>query len=75
MENLNEIGVTPFVVGTKDADVLEIQFISQDASQAFLAPDFNDVSSIEQELISNIKTTGSLGGAHKPSLHGKPLNA
>ncbi|XP_032423103.1 collagen alpha-3(VI) chain isoform X7 [Xiphophorus hellerii] len=55
-ENLKEIGVMMFVVGIKNADILEMQSISQEASHAFLAADSSDMSDTEQEILTSIQT-------------------
>ncbi|XP_049895528.1 collagen alpha-3(VI) chain, partial [Epinephelus moara] len=55
VENLKGIGVMIFVVGIKNADTLEIQSISQDASHAFFVADSSDLSGIEQQILSVIK--------------------
>ncbi|XP_071331445.1 collagen alpha-3(VI) chain isoform X2 [Trachinotus anak] len=52
VENLKQMGVMVFVVGTKNADSLEIQSISQEASHAFFASDSSDLSGIEQQIFS-----------------------
>ncbi|XP_047457590.1 collagen alpha-3(VI) chain-like [Mugil cephalus] len=54
-ENLKEIGVMAFVVGLKDADILEIQSISHEASRAFFAADSSELLGIEQQLTAAIK--------------------
>ncbi|KAM8856632.1 uncharacterized protein AB9W97_020902 [Spinachia spinachia] len=55
VENLRGMGVMLFVVGTKNADTLEIQAISQEASHAFFAANSNDLSDMEQHVFSVIK--------------------
>lgn len=55
-EKLKEIGVMMFVVGIKNADILEMQSISQEASHAFLAADSSDMSDTEQEILTSIQT-------------------
>ncbi|XP_070771021.1 collagen alpha-3(VI) chain-like [Enoplosus armatus] len=55
LENLKGIGVMVFVVGTKNADTLEIQSISQEASRAFVVADSSDLPGIEQQIFSAIK--------------------
>lgn len=69
VENLKRSGVTVFVVGTKNADLYEIQFMSQEASHAFFAADTTGLSELEQPILSAIKKTGT--PAIKPVLHGK----
>ncbi|XP_026001326.1 uncharacterized protein col6a3 isoform X2 [Astatotilapia calliptera] len=54
-ENLNEMGVTTFVVGIDHADTLEIQSIAQKSDRAFHAADINNLSDIEQLIISTMK--------------------
>ncbi|MED6235418.1 hypothetical protein ATANTOWER_025672, partial [Ataeniobius toweri] len=55
VENLKEIGVMMFVVGIKNADILEMQSISQEASHAYLTVDSSDMSDIEQQILSSIE--------------------
>ncbi|MED6293497.1 hypothetical protein CHARACLAT_011203, partial [Characodon lateralis] len=55
VENLKEIGVMMFVVGIKNADILEMQSISQEASHAYLTVDSRDMSDIEQQILSSIE--------------------
>ncbi|XP_055361170.1 uncharacterized protein col6a3 isoform X5 [Betta splendens] len=55
VKSLKGIGVTSIVVGTKNADILEIQTISQDTGRAFLSTDSSDLSSIEKEIYSAIQ--------------------
>lgn len=55
VENLKGIGVMIIVVGTKNADILEIQSISQESSHAFFAADSNYLSGIEQQIFSATK--------------------
>ncbi|XP_037832063.1 collagen alpha-3(VI) chain-like [Kryptolebias marmoratus] len=50
-ENLKVMGVTVIVVGMKDADILEMQSISQEAD-VFLAADSSDLSAIGQQILS-----------------------
>lgn len=69
VENLKGIGVMVFVVGTKNADTLEIQSISQEASHAFFAADSSDLSGIEQQIFSVIKKGAT--PAIKTALYGK----
>lgn len=67
-ENLKGIDVRIFVVGIKNADILEIQSITQDAGNAFLAPDLRALSDIEH-IISTIEKDEK--PAIPPALHGK----
>ncbi|MEQ2251046.1 hypothetical protein ILYODFUR_006991, partial [Ilyodon furcidens] len=55
VENLKEIGVMMFVVGIKNADILEMQSISQEASHAYFTVDSSDMSDIEQQILSSIE--------------------
>lgn len=68
-ENLNEMGVTTFVVGIDHADTLEIQSIAQKSDRAFHAADINNLSDIEQLIISTMKEIKN--PAIKPPSHGK----
>lgn len=54
--NLKAIGVIVFVVGTKNADVLEIQSISQKPEYAVVATELSDLSGIEQLIISTTQS-------------------
>ena len=72
MENLNNRGVMVFVVGTRNADTLEIYTVVQDVRHAFLASDVTDLSHIEQQILSAIIKQETV--AIKPSLHGKTTN-
>lgn len=69
VENLSMMGVKVFVVGMKDADILEMQSISQEASRAFLVDDSSNLSDIEQQILStserNVKPVTALAS------HGK----
>lgn len=69
VENLSLMGVKAFVVGMKDADILEMQSISQEASRAFLVDDSSNLSDIEQQILStserNVKPVTALAS------HGK----
>lgn len=69
VENLTRSGVTVFVVGTKNADFFEIQFMSQEASRAFFAADATGLSEFEQPILSAMKKGGT--PAIKPALYGK----
>lgn len=71
VQSLKEIGVMVFVVGTKNADTLEIQSISQEASRAFFATDASDLSGIEQQIFSAIKKDET--PVTKPALYGKTV--
>lgn len=73
VENLKGSGVMVFVVGIKNADTLEIQSISQDASHAFLVADSSDLSGIEQQILSFIKKPET--PAIKPALFGKNVDS
>nr|XP_020475832.1 collagen alpha-3(VI) chain-like [Monopterus albus] len=69
VENLKGIGVMVFVVGTKNANTFEIQSISQEASHAFFAVDYSDMSGIEQQIFSAIQKGET--PAVKPTSYGK----
>lgn len=71
VESLKGIGVIAFVVGTKNANATEIQFISQKSSRAFLSVDFNDLSEIEQQIFSAVREIGYVSGTITPGSNGK----
>lgn len=70
-ENLKEMGVMVFAVGTKNADALEIQSISQEASRAFFMADSSDLSDTEQQILS--ATTKREIFPIQPTYHGKTV--
>ncbi|XP_067371143.1 collagen alpha-3(VI) chain-like [Channa argus] len=47
--------VVPFCVGTRNADVLELQVIAHNPSYAFSVPRFDDIGSIQTQLVSFMK--------------------
>ncbi|XP_029980225.1 LOW QUALITY PROTEIN: uncharacterized protein LOC115412071 [Sphaeramia orbicularis] len=67
IEHLKGMGVVVFVVGTKNADTLEIQTISQKPHLAIFEADLNDVSGIEQLIFSTTKNIETVKGAHPVS--------
>lgn len=69
VEDLKEIGVIVTVVGTRNADTLEIQTISLDPSLAFFAADSSDLSKIEQQIIPVLRTSETPAINH--ASHGK----
>ncbi len=71
VEILKRSGVMVFVVGTKNADTLEIQSMSLEASHAFIAPDSSDLLDIEQQILSAIQKVET--PAIKPALYGKTV--
>lgn len=68
-KTLTELGVTIFVIGTRNANIFEIQNISQESSRAFFAADSSDFSKFEQQILSASKN--SEYHAFKPTTHGK----
>ena len=69
VEKLKGIGVMVFVVGTKNADILDIQTISQESGRAFFAADSSDLLGIEQKIFAATKTGEP--PALTPGSHGK----
>lgn len=53
--DLKKEKVVPFCVGTKTADILELQTISHNPSYAFSVLTFDDIGSIHQQLVSLVK--------------------
>lgn len=47
--------VVPFCVGTRNADILELQMIAHNPSYAFSVLQFDDIGSIHQQLVSFVK--------------------
>lgn len=70
VESLNEMGARTFVVGIDNADILEIQSISQQSDHTFYVDDSDALSAIEQRLISHVKKIKNL--VVKPS-YGKAV--
>ncbi|XP_066544587.1 collagen alpha-3(VI) chain [Amia ocellicauda] len=52
---LKGAGIVPFTIGTRNADTLELQTISYVPDYALSVPDFGDLESIQQHLISSVK--------------------
>lgn len=71
VENLSATGVKVFVVGMKDADILEMQSISQEASRAFFVDDSSNLSDIEQQILSTSER--NVTPVATPAAHGKSL--
>ncbi|XP_029315182.1 collagen alpha-3(VI) chain-like [Cottoperca gobio] len=52
---LKQDKVVPFCVGTRNADILELQMIAHNPSYAFSVLQFDDIGSIHQQLVSFVK--------------------
>lgn len=52
---LKHAKVVPFCVGTRNADILELQMIAHNPSYAFSVLRFDDIGSIHQQLVSFVK--------------------
>lgn len=52
VEDLKAMGVRVFVVAMKNADILEVEMISQESGGAFLSADSSNLSDIEQQILS-----------------------
>lgn len=52
---LKQDKVVPFCVGTRNADILELQMIAYNPSYAFSVLRFDDMGSIHQQLVSFVK--------------------
>uniref|UniRef100_A0A665UVY5 VWFA domain-containing protein n=1 Tax=Echeneis naucrates TaxID=173247 RepID=A0A665UVY5_ECHNA len=52
---LKQHKVVPLCVGTRKADILELQMIAHNPSYAFTVPRFDDIGSIYQQLVSFVK--------------------
>uniref|UniRef100_W5MBY0 Collagen type VI alpha 3 chain n=1 Tax=Lepisosteus oculatus TaxID=7918 RepID=W5MBY0_LEPOC len=53
-------GIVSLVIGTKNADTLEIQTISHEPRYAFSIPDFPDIPSIQQHLLTAMARAAQL---------------
>ena len=53
---LKELGVLIFGIGTKSSDSRELQKISHDPSYALSVSDFTDLPSVQEQLLSSVKT-------------------
>ncbi|MBN3321498.1 CO6A3 protein, partial [Atractosteus spatula] len=53
-------GIVSLVIGTKNADTLEIQTISHEPRYAFSIPDFPDIPSIQQHLLTAMASAAQL---------------
>lgn len=52
---LKQDRVVPFCVGTRNADIIELQMIAHNPSYAFSVLRFDDIGSIYQQLVSFVK--------------------
>ncbi|XP_071212260.1 collagen alpha-3(VI) chain-like [Salvelinus alpinus] len=52
---LKQDRIVPFCIGTRNADILELQIIARFPSYALSVPWFDDLESIEQQLLSLVK--------------------
>ncbi|CDQ71232.1 unnamed protein product [Oncorhynchus mykiss] len=55
VKNLKAIDVMAIVVGMRNADMLELQTISDEPSYAFYAPNYNDLPNIQQQVFSAVQ--------------------
>ncbi|XP_054871199.1 uncharacterized protein col6a3 isoform X6 [Amphiprion ocellaris] len=58
--------VVPFCVGTRNADILELQMIAHNPSYAFSVLRFDDIGSIHQQLVSFVKRVPRQQQRQKP---------
>uniref|UniRef100_A0A3Q3IIB3 VWFA domain-containing protein n=1 Tax=Monopterus albus TaxID=43700 RepID=A0A3Q3IIB3_MONAL len=54
-EALKQDKIVPFCIGTRNADILELQMIAHNPSYAFSVLGFDDIGSIHQQLVSFMK--------------------
>ncbi|XP_024116259.2 collagen alpha-3(VI) chain [Oryzias melastigma] len=66
---LKEFRVNTFVVGVKNADMLEMQSVSEEPSKAFLVADSSNMADIEQKIVLAIEK--SENSVKTSGLHGK----
>ncbi|XP_030642414.1 collagen alpha-3(VI) chain [Chanos chanos] len=52
---LKQNNIVPFTVGTQNADIIQLQMIAHTPSDTFIIPQFDDLQSIRQRLVSYVK--------------------
>ncbi|XP_064166861.1 collagen alpha-3(VI) chain isoform X2 [Anguilla rostrata] len=57
---LKEDGIVPLTIGTRDADIIELQVIAHTPSYALSVPGFDDLQSVDQHLLSFVKSVPRL---------------
>ncbi|MGH0153081.1 UNVERIFIED_CONTAM: hypothetical protein FKN15_023815 [Acipenser sinensis] len=65
---LKGLGVVPFGIGTINADILELQTISYNPSYALSVPDFDDLDTIQQQLLSSVARVARQGRPETPTV-------
>ncbi|RXM36551.1 Collagen alpha-3(VI) chain [Acipenser ruthenus] len=65
---LKGLGVVPFGIGTRNADILELQAISYNPSYALSVPDFDDLDTIQQQLLSSVARVARQGRPETPTV-------
>ncbi|XP_041118332.1 collagen alpha-3(VI) chain-like isoform X4 [Polyodon spathula] len=58
---LKGLGVVPFGIGARNADILELQTISYNPSYALSVPDFDALDTIQQQLVSSVARVARQG--------------
>lgn len=70
---LKQNRIVPFCIGTRNADILELQIIARFPSYALSVPWFDDLESIEQQLLSLVKRVPRQPRVYQPTVVGKEL--
>ncbi|XP_073668118.1 uncharacterized protein [Paramisgurnus dabryanus] len=52
---LKQNHIVPFSIGTQNADVIQLQTMSYDPDHTLIVPQFDDLQTIEQKLVSYVK--------------------
>ena len=68
---LKDDAIVPFTIGTSDADMIELQVISHNPSYALSIPGFDDLQSVDQHLLSFVKSAPRLPRPHPTTVVGK----
>ncbi|CAB1328338.1 unnamed protein product, partial [Coregonus sp. 'balchen'] len=65
---LKQDKIVPFSIGTRNADILELQMIAHIPSYALSVPRFDDLESIQQQLLSFVKRVPRQPRVYQPTV-------
>lgn len=68
---LKQDRIVPFSIGTRNSDILELQMIAHIPSYALSVPRFDDLESIQQQLLSFVKRVPRQPRVYQPTVVGK----
>lgn len=68
---LKQDNIVPFSIGSKNADILQLQMIAQTPSHALSVPRFDDLVGIQQQLLSLVKRVPRQPKLYQPTVLGK----